>query len=244
MEKMMSRMSYLAMIACLVAALLAFSEISHAAMWVGGEMGPNFIANTDVKVTAPGSSTTLKSIGVGPAVLGGVTVGYDFVNAGFLGYDYPKWMSYFGFLVDFSYDRYPIFNQTVTAVTNGASSVTHFNGADGRIYPLAFVFYAHYGFLKDSDVPVGRLHPYIGVGPAIAFSSLQIKGLGNSTVANAALAVEGGIRYVLTASVTLDLALRYRYVQPDYSYTTPTGKVDVNFTAHSFTPLLRVAYHF
>jgi hypothetical protein len=143
-------------------------------------------------------------------------------------------------------NRYPIFNQSVTAVNNstGASSVTNFYGADGRIYPLAFVFYAHYGFLKDSEVPVGRLHPYIGVGPGLTFSSLQIKGLGNSNAVNAALAVEGGIRYVLTASVTLDLALRYRYVQPDYSYTTPAGKVDVNFTAPSFTPLLRVAYHF
>jgi opacity protein-like surface antigen len=240
----MSRISYLTRVVWLVAALMAFAGMAQAAMWVGGEMGPNFIANTDVKVTAPGSSTTLKNVGVDPAVLGGVTVGYDFVNAGFLGYDYPQWMSYFGFLVDFSYDRYPISNQTVTAVTNGSSSVTHFGGADGRIYPLAFVFYAHYGFLKDSDVPVGRLHPYIGVGPAIAFSSLQIKGYGTSTAANVALAVEGGIRYVLTASVTLDLALRYRYVQPDYSYNIPGGKADVSFTAHSFTPLLRVAYHF
>ncbi len=40
--------------------------------------------------------------------MGGVTVGYDFVNAGFGGYAYPDWMKYFSFAVDFTYNRLTI----------------------------------------------------------------------------------------------------------------------------------------
>jgi opacity protein-like surface antigen len=246
----MRGITYWGKIGCLVAVLTMLAGGAHAALWVGAEIGPNFIANTDVTVTtgpAFASNTTLKNARVGPAVLGGLTVGYDFVNAGCLCYEYPSWMSYFGFLVDFSYNRYPVVSQNLTAVNNinGASQTVNFRSADGKIYPLAFVFYAHYGLFPDADVPVGRVHPYIGVGPAIAFSSLEIKGLGSQSAANIALAVEGGLRFILLSNVTLDVSLRYRRVSPEYGFTTANGqKVDVNFTANSFTPLARVAYHF
>ena len=41
-------------------------------------------------------------------MIGGVTIGYDFVNAGFGGYAYPDWMKYFSFALDFTYNRLTI----------------------------------------------------------------------------------------------------------------------------------------
>ncbi len=40
-----------------------------------------------------------------PAVQGGVKLGTWFVREGTLGFDYPKWMKYFGFYLDFKVHR-------------------------------------------------------------------------------------------------------------------------------------------
>ena len=41
-------------------------------------------------------------------MIGGVTLGYDFVNTGFGAYAYPDWMKYFSFAMDFTYNRLTI----------------------------------------------------------------------------------------------------------------------------------------
>ena len=82
---------------------------------------------------------------------------------------------------------------------------------------------AHYGFLPDSEVPSGRINPYIGVGPAIVWSGADLSsrsswlagptpGLRSST--NVALVVEPGIRWVALKNVSIDTALRWRYSEP------------------------------
>ncbi len=38
-------------------------------------------------------------------MIGGVTIGYDFVNAGFGAYAWPDWMKYFSFATDFTYNQ-------------------------------------------------------------------------------------------------------------------------------------------
>ncbi len=249
----MNRISYLARVACLVAVwLLAFSGISQAAMWVAGEVGGNFIANTDIKETVGSSqSNVFKNVGVGSSVLAGGTIGYDFVNSGFLGYDWPQWMSNFGVVVDMSFNRFPLSAQTITANTNingvhGSSSVG-LPAIEGKVWPLAFLVYAHYGCWRDTTCPGGRIHPYIGVGPAIAWSSIRVKGVGTLDAVSPALAVEAGVRWIVMPPypITVDVALRYRYLHPSYDGTVAGQPVNFNFPANSFTmPVVRVAYHF
>jgi len=47
-----------------------------------------------------------------PYVLGGLKIGTWFVKEGFLGCNYPDWMKYLGFYLDFSYHRLDLKNQS------------------------------------------------------------------------------------------------------------------------------------
>jgi hypothetical protein len=278
------RKIYVLGMALLMAAMMALP--ANAAMWVGGEIGANFISSTDLKASGGGYSPALagtvgfsvkyKDVAFQPAVIGGLTVGYDFVNAGFLGYAWPDWMKYFGFAVDFTYNRVIIRNQwrnvSGAAFLNGANVTSLvFPGGRGNLFPfsntsngdipvVAFLFYGHYGFFPDSEIAVGRVHPYVGVGPAIAFTNLDLGpyGLGTRSSTNVALATEAGIRFIALPTVTIDVGFRYRYLAPSWSgsgtYSVATALGNVTLTnaslkasvdsVNSFSFLVRVAYHF
>jgi hypothetical protein len=55
-------------------------------MWIGVQGGPNFVANGDIKAGFSTDIERLKYVKTDPSFLGGVTIGYDFVKEGFLGY--------------------------------------------------------------------------------------------------------------------------------------------------------------
>jgi len=279
------RKIYVLSLALLVAAMLALP--ANAAMWVGGEIGGNFIPSTSVTATGAGAlgaatvgfGVKFKDVAFQPAVMGGLTVGYDFVNAGFAGYAWPDWMKYFGVIVDFTYNKVEIRNQFVpvtgVATVNGVNVnnilFPHMNSnlftevgasSNGSVAALAFLLYGHYGFFPDSEIAIGRVHPYVGVGPAIAWTSLDLGpyGLGTATSVNVALAVEGGIRFILLPNVTADLGFRYRYFCPSWSHSgnmsVPTEFVGVGIplspaalkasvdSINSMSVLARVNYHF
>ena len=164
----MKKKMYVLGVAALVAAMLAMSGVAQSAMWVGAELGGNINAYPDITVSGPGFSAT-KTTEVRPSVIGGVTVGYDFVNSGFGAYAYPDWMKYFSFALDYTYNR--------LTIQDGGPGIGQFVSGNSRINgsesALTFLFMFHYGFLPDSEVPSGRINPYLGIGPAIVWTSVQ-----------------------------------------------------------------------
>jgi len=215
----------------LALALVMMPAAAQARMWVGGQLGANFVASTDVDVNIAGVGVeTARNVRVDPSVIGGLTLGYDFVREGFLGYNYPDWMKYFSFATDFTYNRFDLLKE---------------DKAEGYMAVWSFLFIGKYGFFPDSEVPFGRLQPYVGVGPGIVFSGINIDPGGSKSSVDIALVTEAGLRYMALKNVSLDVAFRYRYTSPSYSFTSVADNPDkISFTAHQFSALVRAAYHF
>jgi hypothetical protein len=209
-----------------------------------------------------------------PNVRGGLKIGTWFVKEGFLGYSYPDWMKYFGFYLDFSYHRQDMKRTDGrtfirTSDIGQGIGVNHFF-SEGHTATLAFMFAGRYGFLPDSEVPFGRLQPYLAVGPALLFASQQPKlEVDNTTMSGGpillsrtwnggarsgvfiALAVDAGVRWMALKNVSIDVFFNYRYAQPSFSYTAndvfagfSPGSFTLQPTYHIFSGNVGAAYHF
>jgi hypothetical protein len=250
----MKKRMYVLGVAALLAALLALSGVAQSAMWVGAELGGNFQPDTHMTTGSSSGSAVIR-----PSVIGGATIGYDFVNAGFGAYAWPDWMKYFSFAMDLTYNKLFIGGDKDSGFGRVLSEGSRVNG-----YEVAwtFLFMAHYGFLPDSEVPGGRINPYIGVGPAIVWTGIEgtlpyqfknqtpvviqpaerIKSsnFGGSAM-NVALVVEPGIRWVCFKNVSVDTAFRWRYSVPSWGTDGVTIKAN---PLSQFAFLLRANYHF
>ena len=244
----MKKKTYVLGMAVLVAAMLAMSGVAQSAMWVGAEIGVNGQPKIDMSVDGRGVSDS-RSTGILPRVIGGATIGYDFVNAGFGAYAWPAWMQYFSFAMDLTYNRLTVKQNFGTGAGQFFAPSSIMNGSE---LAWTFLFMAHYGFLRDSEVPSGRINPYIGVGPAIVWTTidatLPVGPPGNlinynagDSAMNVALVVEPGIRWVCLPNVSIDTAFRYRYSQPSWTLNDVTLKAN---PLHQFAFLLRANYHF
>ena len=159
-------------------------------------------------------------------------IGYDFVNTGFGGYNWPEWAKYFSVATDITYNR----------LTLNSIGGVNIGNVDGYCVAWTFLVMAHYGFFPDSVIPSGRVNPYIGVGPAIVWSGLMWGMAWHRLLStNIALVVEPGIRWMAFPNVSIDTAFRWRYCAPSYD----VARVNVKFNPlNQFTFLVRANYHF
>jgi len=244
----MKKKTYVLGVAVVLAGLLALSGVAQSAMWVGAQLGGNFQPGTSMSFSGYGVSAT-QHTEIRPSVLGGVTLGYDFVNSGFGAYAWPDWMKYFSFAMDLTYNRLTIQDHGPD-IGQYFSSNSRLNGYE---VAWSFLFMAHYGFLPDSEVPTGRVVPYIGVGPAIIFTGVQFttpgvfhrfgqySSNGGDSAINVGLVVEPGVRFMCMKNVSVDTAFRYRYSQPSWSDDNVTIKTK---PLHQLGFLVRANYHF
>jgi opacity protein-like surface antigen len=241
-------------LAVLLAALMALAGVAQSAMWVGGQIGGNFVPQTSIDSVYDGNATFNSS------VIGGAALGYDFVNAGFGAYAWPDWMKYFSVFTDFTYNRLDLRGQSWPNVppytTRGRANVANTgnrlafigpnNRIEGYVAAWSFLLMAHYPFLPDAEVPAGRLNPYVAVGPGIVFSGLDVgNGYGGASSVNVALVAEVGIRFMCLKNVSIDGAFRYRYCQPSYDLDVlgTDHTVSIN-PLHQLSFLFRANYHF
>lgn len=217
------------------------------------------------------------------AVVGGVKGGVWFVPEGFLGYHYPDWMKYFGCYLDVSYHRLDYRRQPMDTVgVDNEPPVTGSQGltrkatgkgtnrfySQGRVFTLAFLLSARYGFLPTPEVPFGRLQPYVGVGPGLIVMG-QAVGIetrrylaetnffsptfgvdGAATAVAPCLVVDVGCRYMITRQLSLDAFFRYRWAQPsfDYHYRDKLSGRPASFSLtpeyNTYSVNVGLAYHF
>jgi opacity protein-like surface antigen len=259
----------LAGVMILAAVLMVMPVGAQAEMYIEAYLGGAFAGDMgdSLNMRIPTANQTVTGNLPGhaqPAVLGGLKLGTWFVKEGFLGYNYPDWMKYLGFYLDFCYHRLDLKNQNFnTKLYNGGVFANNFSTdfqSEGTAATLAFMFAARYGFLPDSEVPFGRLQPYVAVGPAILFSTQQPKinvltsgqtiDSGSQGSTDICLAVDAGIRYMALKNVSIDASFKYRWANPSYSYggaVSVTGapvSYDYSPTYNLFSFQLGAAYHF
>jgi len=247
-------------LAVIVAVAILVPSLAHSEFYVGAYLGPSFGSNIDptfefYKNAEPEkyvwATRTARGVSVDPALLVGGKIGYWFTKESVFGHRMPSWLKYFGFELDVSYQslRWP--HQEVTIEPTNIKQVLEM---DGSAITVAFLFLARYGFYRDAEVPVGRLQPYLGIGPAIFVSTTHLN-IGNdfrSTEADLGLAVETGLRYMIHPKISLNVAFRYRYLPNhvdvddrilDLAPTT-LSFIEMRSTYQMYDLMFGVAYHF
>ncbi len=243
-------------------ALLALTAgAAQAEMFVEGYLGGNWAANAPDEFTMGGLIRPSYPGHIDPAFQGGLKLGAWFDRTGVLsGINFPAWMRYLGFWLDFSYHTLNAPERVWTTPAFGGWTGTFWS--EGAVATLAFMFGFRYGFFPDAEVPFGRLQPYVAVGPALMFSwrqtTVNIPGLqglqwdtDSSSSTNVGLAVEAGLRWMALKNVSLDVSFKYRYFNPTYKYSPtpllvawpdPDSYLRPNFNLFSLQ--VGAAYHF
>jgi outer membrane protein W len=232
------------------ASFLVLPSAGRAALWIGLQGGPNFVTDSDIK----GQDLRIKNVKTETAVLGGVTIGYDFVKDGFLGYDWPNWLKYFSCAIDVTYNNFSQKAQDVQIITKRGDRLSmNITPVDGHMLVLSFLLIAKYGFLPTPELPFGRLIPYVGVGPGMFFSVAETDYstymYPSSDSAEFGIVTEAGIRYMVRPNISLDAAFRYRYVTPSYDVAYYSNVVGEFYNvgrifANQFNAIFRLNYHF
>jgi Outer membrane protein beta-barrel domain len=104
--------------------------------------------------------TTARNIGLGSSPVIGMKLGYYFYK-----------LPYLGLEGDFFYSKPSAKDQTVKISppfppnNRIPGNQALFPGQDINQWTLAVHIMARYGFIKDDEVPFGRIQPYVGIGP-------------------------------------------------------------------------------
>jgi opacity protein-like surface antigen len=129
-----------------------------------------------------------------------------------------------------------------------AFDVSYFRpAADVQTVPLSLLLMARYGFLKDDEVPDGRLQPYVGIGPGFFISNLNgIIGSqsGDSTSRDIGLDTRVGLAYRFDSNWAGFAEYRFTRVSPTWKVDIFNGTTDATTTFNTHHIVLGVSYRF
>lgn len=222
--------------------------VCQAELYIGAYIGPNFATNVNPSFNFSRGMfyRTAENVAVDPSFIVGGKIGFWFTKNTF---DLlPDIMKYFGLELDISYHPLNWPSQKVLVdPTNTKFKIDN----NGLAINAAFLFLFRYGFMPNSEVPFGRLQPYIGIGPEIFFAKtfLNIGQDFQSQEADIGLAVESGIRYMIRKNVSLNIGFRYRYIPThvdvdDTIFDAGRHYIQMNTVYNFFNIIMGAAYHF
>jgi outer membrane protein W len=138
-------------------------------------------------------STTARNIGLGSSPVVGMKLGYYFHK-----------LPYLGLEGDFFYSKPSAHSQNVKLSpafppnNRIPGNQALFPGQDINQWTLAIHIMARYGFIKDDEVPFGRIQPYVGIGPGFTV----IYAL-NDSAKNFGIDGLVGVRYMLRKNLSV-----------------------------------------
>jgi opacity protein-like surface antigen len=201
--------------------------------YVGGFMGAALLQDADWSYAG---LTTAHNVAMSAGVLGGLKFGY-------FTHTYP----WFGLEVETNFTRQDVWNQTVSiSPALGGSNTASLVTSNWYIWNNSIKLMGRYGFLPDSEVPFGRLQPYVGIGPGFEVIYSQ-----TDSAKNFSLEVEAGIRYMMLKNVSAFLEYKFSQqwnveLESQTIYTNnaqfPPRTATFDVTSHKI--VLGVAYHF
>ena len=127
-----------------------------------------------------------------------------------------------------------------------AADVSYFRPAtDVQTVPLTLLVMARYGFLKDQELPIGRLQPYVGLGGGLFFSNVS-GSIGfqeaSDTSTDVGLDVRLGVSFLIDASWAAFTEYRFTHVAPTWDVKVFGGTTSASTTFATHHVILGLSY--
>jgi opacity protein-like surface antigen len=211
----------------------------YVGLYMGGSIAQN--QNMDYKkgaILSSGGSLpefTLSNCSFNPGVVGGLKFGYFLKSIPYLGFEIET---------NFSPNRVSQQNVNSNISINGRHYVTLTN--DNWVnWTMAGHIVGRYGFLKDSEVPFGRLQPYVGLGPGFVVMYDR-----DDAAKNFSIDAMAGIRYMLLKNVSTYVEYKYDHQfspemeSHEFMTNGAVGKGTATLPYDLHRIVVGVAYHF
>ena len=153
------------------------------------------VFNDGVNLTTVGKFTVSNNK-FDTGVVGGIKLGYFFKCVPYLGLEGES---------NVSPNNVPSQTRQVSPAVLGSTQVT-MPSTSLIIWTTALHLVGRYGFLKDNEVPFGRLQPYVGIGPAVVAMYDP-----NDSAKNFAIDVMGGLRYMFCKNFSAFVEYKYNH---------------------------------
>lgn len=183
-------------------------RILNGEFYAGGYLGAAFtpgqdlsysdgiILNNGVSRPTGTGAATLFNNQFNTSLVGGIKFGYFFHSVPYLGLE-----------AESSYNNSSVNRQhlTINRPIQGYSVATVPQDSWGN-WTNAIHIVGRYGFMKDKDVPFGRLQPYLGIGPALVVLYEDI-----DSAKNFAVDMMAGVRYMITKHISTFIEYKFNY---------------------------------